>query len=251
MKPILSIGALLAGTAAAAGGVTYFLASGPGSGRSTAAAEVGPGDRVTASPDGSGEVGLLRDELQRLGATVHQLQVEVASLRASSAREPLQVASETPEGAPTTAALTPVQIEQQVRNVLAAEKQREEDQAEQDRIEREKQNAMRQAERIAERLSLAPSDQTLLANHLINAQDKRRALMDQMRDGGFDRNAMRSSFEQMRDWNNSELVRIFGPTVGTQIAEQTNDFGGRGGFGGPGGPGGGRGGRGGGGGGGG
>jgi CRP-like cAMP-binding protein len=242
MKPLIAIGALLVGAAAAAGGVTYFLASGPSSSLQGEEQAVTPNMPALASPGQGGELADLRDELRRLGTTVSQLQVEVAALRAATLREPLAADPEPGEEPLVTAALDPVRLEQQVLDVLAAEERRKEEQAELERIEREKQMAMRQAERIAERLSLAPSDQTLLANHLISAQDKRRQVMDQMRDSGFDRNAMRTTFEELNAWNTTELTRIFGPDIGGQIAEQTGNMGGRGGFGGGGRGGGGRGG---------
>jgi hypothetical protein len=226
MKPLILLGTFLVGAAIAGAGVAYLLTSTP----ATAADPVAPAAVREASPGRSSEVAELRDRVEQLGAVVGQLQMELAALRASSAREPLPLADEEPPE--TVAAANPVQIEQQVRAVLEAEERRKEEQAEIERIEREKQMALRQAERIAERLSLAPSDQTLLANHLINANDKRRQVMDQMREGDFDRNAMRSTFQELRDWNNAELMRIFGQDVGAQISEQTSNWGGRGGFGG-------------------
>jgi len=235
MKSLIAIGLFLVLAAAAAGGVVYFLSSGPAVGSGGEDQAIRPGHPVAASPTNGSEIGDLRDELARLGSTVTQLQMEVAALREASTREPLVAESEEPEGLVAAAALDPVQLDQRVRDVLADEKRREEEQAEQERIEREQQNALRQAERIAERLSLAPADQTLLGNHLINAQTKRREIMDGMRENGFDRNAMRSTFEELQAWNNTELIQLFGQDVGTQISEQTGNMGGRGGFGGMGG----------------
>jgi hypothetical protein len=226
MKPLILLGAFLVGAGAAGAGVAFLLASTP----ATAEAPASPAIAREADPSRGTEVADLRERVEQLATVVGQLKVEVGSLRAASAREPLSVETEeTPE---SLAAVNPVQLEQQVRAVLEAEERRKEEEAELQRIERENQMALRQAERIAERLSLAPADQTRLANHLIAANDKRREVMDQMREDGFDRNAMRSTFQELRDWNSTELVRIFGQDVGGQIAEQTSDWGGRGGFGG-------------------
>ena len=233
MKLLITLGALLVGTAAFGGGVAYFLAASPAPAGSGEGMALQPAPISAASPGERAELADLRDEIQRLASTVRQLQMEVEGLRSAASREPIEAARESESDQPTPlAAVDRVQLAERVREVLDEERRREEQQAEIERIEREKQNAIRMAERIGERLGLAPSDQTLLANHLISAQTKRNDLMQQMRDSGFDREDMRSSFEQLRDWNNAELLRLFGPDVGAQISEQTNNMGGRGGFGG-------------------
>ena len=229
MKTLIALGAVFAGAAVAAGGVAYFLSSAPARTSTSETLAAAPG----ASAVSAGEIADLRDEVRSLTDSVRKLQMDLAGLRSQASREPLAAEPRVDESsAPlATAAVSPVQIDQRVREVLAAERQREEEQAEQERVEREREAAVRQAERIAERLSLAPADQQRLAGHLVNAQDKRRSVMEGMRDAGFDRDAMRTTFEELRDWNNTELNRLFGPDVGGQIAEQTNNMG-RGGFGG-------------------
>jgi len=234
MKTALLFGGALFATAAAASGIAYVLTSQPAavdtaalSSRTAGADPIAAG----ATPAASTQMADLRDDLARLTATVRSLQAEVENLRSASTRE-------TMSAEPVVAAVEPQQLvrqdqlEQSVRDVMAAERQAEQQKAEADRIERDRQAATRMAERVGQRLSLAPADTTRLAAHLVDAQDKRNALMEQMRDSGFDRDAMRTSFEDLRTWNNNELVRLFGPDVGGQIAEQTNNMGGRGGFGG-------------------
>ena len=240
MKTALVFGGALFATAAAASGIAYVLTSQPT--RMEVAALDQPAtvepSQAGAAPGASTQVADLRDELARLTVTVRNLQSEVESLRSAATRETMSAEPEVAAVQPQ--AINRDQLEQSVRDVLAAERQAEQQKAETERIERDRQAATRMAERVGERLSLAPADTTRLANHLIAAQDKRNALMQQMRDSGFDRDDMRSSFEELRTWNNTELVRLFGADVGGQIAEQTNNMGGRGGFGGGfGGPGGG------------
>jgi hypothetical protein len=233
----LVFGAALFATAATAGSVAYVLARQPASARavetatlperSSAPADASP---LEASPGVSTQLSDLRDDLARLRSTVQGLQAEVESLRSASTRE--SMSPEPQAGSSQPVAIAREQVEQSVRDVLAAERQRQQQQEEQERIERERQAANRMAERVGERLSLAPADTTRLATHLIAAQDKRNLLMQQMREGGLERDDMRSSFEELRTWNQTELQRLFGADLGGQIAEQTNNLGGRGGFGG-------------------
>jgi DNA repair exonuclease SbcCD ATPase subunit len=240
MKSALVFGAALCATALAAGSIAYVVASQPASGPSletaslpASAASAPDASHGAALPGSSLELANLRDDLARLSTTVRSLQAEVESLRSASTRETM---AEPEAAAPQASAVPLTQLEQSVRDVLAAERQRERDQQELERIERERQQAQRTAERVGERLSLAPADTTRLATHLVAAQDRFNLLRDQMRDSGLDRDGMRSSFEDLRTWNQNELVRLFGQDLGAQIGEQTNPFGGGrgGGFGGQG-----------------
>jgi hypothetical protein len=233
MKTALVFGGALFATAAAASGIAYVLTSQPSAVDSAALSNQSASSEPTqtgATPGSSTQVADLRDDLARLTVTVRNLQAEVESLRSAATRETMSAVPAV--GAVEPQAISREQLEQSVRDVLAAEDQRKAQQAETERIERDRQAATRMAERVGAQLSLAPADTTRLATHLIAAQDKRNILMQQMRDSGFDRDAMRSSFEELRTWNNNELVRLFGADVGGQIAEQTNNMGGRGGFGG-------------------
>lgn len=239
MKPILFLaGALLAGAASA--GLTVLLVS---SDRPVerAAAAAAPS---AVSPAAPADLEGLRGELEMLSHTVAELQSELASLRAQQSRQPLAAeddAAVTPESL-AAAGLTPVQIEERMRDVFAAERQREQDERDAEMAERARQMATRQAERIAGELNLSAADTTRLADHLFTAGEKRREIFEGMRDGGFDRDAMRASMEEMREWNSQELYRTFSPAVAAQLEEMGNDVfgGGRGGPGGPGGFGGGR-----------
>lgn len=238
MKPLLLLGAALGATAIAAGSIAYVVASQPAAGPAielaalpSSAAAAPEGSLGAAAPGSNTELANLRDDLARLTTTVRSLQAELESLRSASTRETMAAEPEALHG--QVAGTPRDQLEQSVRDVLAAERKREQEQAELERIERERQQAGRMAERVGERLSLAPADTTRLATHLVTAQDRRNQLMQQMRDSGFDRDDMRSSFEELRVWNQSELTRLFGQDLGGQIAEQTNTMGGgRGGFGG-------------------
>jgi hypothetical protein len=232
MKPLLLLcaGFLLVGVLAA--GVTFFLASG---GRVQPAIEAA-GPAPTAAPASSAaDIEALRGEIAMLTRSLADLQSEVEGLRGSSLRQPLAVESELPTPESLAAAgLTPPQIEERMREVFAAEREREALEEKALREERERQSAARNAARIARDLGLGSADEKLLSEHLFASGQKRRELFDGARDGGFDREAMRASMEELRTWNTDQLYRIFSPSVAAQLEESGADmFGGGGrGFGG-------------------
>lgn len=227
MKPILFLlGALLAG-AASAGLTVLLVAPGNETGRSAVVAPeaVGP-----AGP--SSDVEGLRGEIDLLARTVGDLASQLEQLQASQSRQPmvLEESDAVTAESLSAAGLTPVQIEERMRDVFAAERQREEEQREVEEAERSRAQAERQAERIATELGLPPADQTRLAEHFVAAGAKRRELFEGMRTGSFDRESMRASMEELREWNTAELYRSFSPSVAAQLEELGNDMfgGGRG-----------------------
>lgn len=227
MKPIVLLaGAMLAGGASAA--LTVLIVS-PNRG----AASAGVTARTAAAPATSPtDVEGLRGEIDQLTRSLGELQAEVERLSASGARQPMPIddaGMDTPESL-AAAGLTPQQIEDRMREVFAAEREREEEQRVADQAERSRAQAERQAERIARELSLSPADQSRLTEHFITAGAKRRELFEGMRGGDFDRESMRASMEELRAWNSQELYRQFSPGVAAQLEEMGNDMfgGGRG-----------------------
>jgi DNA repair exonuclease SbcCD ATPase subunit len=224
MKPILFLaGALLAGAASAA--LTVLLVApgpAPTGGVVSARDAVGPAS-------GAADVQGLRGEIEMLSRTVGELQAEVERLSSTGLRQPLasvDVPDVTPESL-AAAGLTPVQIEERMREVFAAEREREDEQRAAEQAERARAQAERQAERIARELNLSPADQSLLTEHLVAAGAKRRELFDSLRGGEFDREGMRASMEELRAWNSQELYRQFSPALAAQLEEMGNDvFGG-------------------------
>lgn len=218
---VLVVVLVLAGLAAV-GGVMFLTASRmePAPALSGAAAPA-PG----AADDGetARQLSGLRNELAHLSSLVADLQQQVELLESSASREamPAEVESTPLE----VAALAPAQIESTVKDVLEAEKQREEEERAARRRERDLEASAKQAERIAQELGLSTSDQNVLADHLFASREKRNELMAEVRENGFDREAMRSSFEEIRSWNDGELQRLFGADLAVQIGEQTNDWG--------------------------
>jgi hypothetical protein len=224
MKPILFLlGALLAG-AVSAGLTALWIAPGRAPERGATPA------RELERPAGdAAEVAALRGEIDLLSRGLGDLQAQVERLESSQLRQPLALEQDGAATVETLAAagLTPVEIEERMRDVFAAERQREQDERDVQEAERARAQAERQAARIAQDLGLAPADQARLTEHFVAAGAKRRELFEGLRGGEFDRESMRASMEELREWNTQELYRSFSPSVAAQLDELGNDvFGG-------------------------
>ncbi len=218
---------LLGGLAA---GAMFLTLGSRGQSRSPVAdsSATGAAAPVAITPAAPDAVASLQAEVGRLSERLFEMEVELASLRSGRLREPLSIESE-PDGTAEltgdeSAAFTPVQVEQRMREVFAAEREREEREAETARMERERQAVITRAERVARELSMSPGEEKLLVGHMLSAQDKRRVLMEQLRESGFDRDTIRAGMEDFRAWNSSELVRLFGSNLATQLEEQGRDL---------------------------
>ena len=179
-------------------------------------------------------------EIAQLRSAVDSLRDEVSRLSTSreSAVEPVA----TPAAAITASAPS--------RDVILGVMQQEEDRKDEERrLEREKreQDALtRRIERIAEKLSLSSADQTTLSQIYTEERQKQTEMWTAMRDGGMDREMIRESMTEVRDWRTEQLNLSFGEDLAGQIAEESggrgwgdwtgggrgNDGGGRGGRGG-------------------
>ena len=229
MKPLsLALFLVLAAAtgAATAGAVLYAMGGAPAPAQAPAAA--GPASAAAAPAAGDEEMSRVQAELRMLSGRVAELTQQLALVRSAAERQP--VAQAEPEQVqPAEAVAVP---RQQVETILAELRQEEERQRELERQERERRLVEQRAERIARELGLAPADQTRLAGFMNEANTKRQELMTQVRENGFDRDAMRASFQELRQWSNDELTRTFGAPLAEQILDASDDFGPRGGWGG-------------------
>ena len=236
MKPIaiiaIGIGALAGG---AIGATLIGLIASPAAPTPAAASPEAVTEYVAAQTDDSHilEIASLRSELDTL-------RDEVARL--SSSRESAVETVATPVAAVSANAPS--------RDVILGVMQQEEDRKDEERrLEREKreQDALtRRIERIAEKLSLSSADQTTLSQIYTEERAKQTEMWTAMRDGGMDREMIRESMTEVRDWRTEQLNLSFGEDLAGQIAEESggrgwgdwtgggrgNDGGGRGGRGG-------------------
>jgi hypothetical protein len=191
----------------------------------------------TASPAAAGEALASRNEVVELRSRIDQMTMELAQLnselramRDQSERAPVEVAAQTPLTTDTEATLGLKR--EAVLKILAEERDRQQKERDAERIERETQAAKNRASKIAKELSMAPGDEEQLAALMVLSNQKRQEMMDKMRDGGFDRDTARTSFEELRTWQSDQLTRAFGADLAEQIQKLEMQ---RMGFGGPGG----------------
>jgi hypothetical protein len=178
------------------------------------------------------------DKLAMLSARLDAMTAELESLRSSANRAPVTLAAA--PTAPTAEASNAVTDEQRraVLTVLAEDRARQAAEAEAKRVEAEKDMANRRAARVAKDLNLSPGDETRLADLMFEGGQKAQAFRETMRNGTFDRDAMRTQFESFRTWQTDQYTVAFGASIAEQILQ--SEGGDRMmGFGGPGGPGGG------------
>jgi len=180
-------------------------------------------------------------EVATLRSEVDTLRTEVARL--SSARENAVEADATPASATTEN----VPSRNMILGVMQQEEDRKEDERRLEREQREQDALTRRIERVAEKLSLSSADQATLSQIYTEERKKQTEMWTTMRDGGMDRDMIRESMTEVRDWRTEQLNLSFGEDLASQIAEESGgrgwgDWGGGGGRGNNGG--GGRGGRG-------
>ncbi len=216
MKIFLVLIGLLAAAAAGAASGAFFAPAAP-----SAPTAASPAPVQVAERDGATDRAF-EARIDALSMQIADLQDELGALRASAARtpvEPLEVAAAAPIGAPVPA----VQREQILR-VIADEKAAEAQKRENERIQREEEQRLQRADRMAQRVGLNEAQERQLADFYLVERNKFEEMRIAARDAvGGDPADMRTAFRDARDWRNGELVRLFGPEVGGQIAEADQD----------------------------
>ncbi|MBI5434212.1 MAG: hypothetical protein HZA52_15370 [Planctomycetes bacterium] len=174
----------------------------------------------------------LQRAIDSLSMQVSQLSSEVQALRGHSERAP--ATADAAQTLPTEAALAASALSEtereQVRDVLAQEFKRQEDERAAQRAKREQEAAERRADSIAKKLNLVAKDTARLSEILVAENQKRRELFDNIQDSGFDREQMRQTMGELMTWKKDELTGAFGTALADQISELDQPR--RGGFGG-------------------
>ncbi|HVS12189.1 MAG TPA: hypothetical protein VMS76_20170 [Planctomycetota bacterium] len=169
----------------------------------------------------------LRAEIAMLSGRLAKVQDELGRLRDAAERTPVQPASLEGSGAAAKVEVPPIQ-RQAVLQILEEERQREEDEREAQRKERELRAIENRAGRVARELGMSPADERRLVELMVIETQRRDELIAQVRDGGFDRETMRQSMQELQRWRSDELAKSFGPSLAQQIGEQGADWGGGG-----------------------
>lgn len=116
-------------------------------------------------------------------------------------------------------------IEALVQEAITADYERREQDREQRREEEQREWIDLRADRLAEELGLGSADRNRLAEVLNGEADRRRELMDEMRETG-PTGDVRDRFREIRTWKEEELTAQLGADIATQVLER--DRGGRG-----------------------
>lgn len=106
-----------------------------------------------------------------------------------------------------------------ILRVIEEDRVMQEQKREAERKEREALQAKQRAERTAQRLGMDALQTQTLADFYVSE----RAKFDELRQGwqnGGDPEGMREQMRVAREWRDAELNRLFGPTLGPQLAEQ-------------------------------
>ena len=233
MKPILLaalLAALVAGFVSAAAVVVLV-----GRSRASAAHEAAVAERDVAtaaaaqayeqSSEAASDAALSRDLAEQvaiLSGEVDSLRRELASLRESQDRQ----------AAPSAVESAPINVDQlaavqrdAVVQILQEERDREAAKRDEERKLREQQALAERSARLAKELGLGAADERKLTEFMGVAAAKRDELFRGMRDGNFDRDAMRTNFETYRSWAETELNATFGANLGAQIMQANRDVG--------------------------
>ncbi|MCE9594649.1 MAG: hypothetical protein K8S98_10700 [Planctomycetes bacterium] len=180
----------------------------------------------------------LQRSVDALSMQVSQLSADVQALRErSSDRTPATTASLVApalDDAGVQARQLSDSEREQVRDVLAQEFKRQEDERATQRAKREQDAAERRADSIAKKLDLAAKDTARLSEILVAENEKRRGLFENIQDSGFDREQMRTTMTELQNWKKDELTKAFGSALADQISDLDQPR--RGGFGGDFGP---------------
>lgn len=165
----------------------------------------------------SAQISTLERKVAALEDQVGMLTTEIGELRSSGSRTPALIAlGEMEAGTGATAAAEGGQVDL-IRDVIAQENQRREDERNAEREKREIAAAERRAERVAKELNMTSADQRRLTDLMLEESKMRRELIDTAQETGFDRESMRANFEEMRTWRSDALTKTFGSALAEQI----------------------------------
>ena len=219
MKPLhLVLVALLACTAGAAGGwfASRVAQTPAGSGSAEALqADIKPQSGGPAKPTmREAELVAKVESLERALDALHQ---DVADMRTSSSR----VAVVEPEKAainPDTTAFV-AQHRSAILAVIEQDRVEQARKAEEERKQRQLEQAQQQADRVAQKYGLNPAQ----TKQLESFGETQRARMDELRttmqNGTGDPQALRQSFQEFRTQSETELTTLYGPDLAAKLME--------------------------------
>ncbi|TDJ79995.1 MAG: hypothetical protein E2O39_00085 [Planctomycetota bacterium] len=170
-----------------------------------------------AAPASQARVDALVARIQALTDRVDELSMEITTLRTSSGRAPIEAAlgEEVRPGA-TSAATLPreaiVEVITEERERLAAERRLQREQRELDLL-------LARAEGIARELGLAPGEEKILADVLIEERRRITELLSGLKEERTPeaRVAVKLALKDLASWRSQELTQRLGPVTGELV----------------------------------
>ncbi|MHC4261810.1 MAG: hypothetical protein ACYSWX_04760 [Planctomycetota bacterium] len=156
-------------------------------------------------------VALMSEELEALRSRLELVETE---------RQAVAMSDVSTDGTPldSLASVAPEEQRQLVLDVLEQQRLEEEAERRQEREEREQARAQDKADRIAEALGLTSVERDTLAGIYAEEGVRRGEIFETMRDAGpGDRDAIRDSFDSLREWTEGELELQLGADLAGQI----------------------------------
>lgn len=231
MKPIVVVLSLIAAVAAGAvGGIVASTTATPAqavAGPSRGAARAP--ETATARPSALVDNSDVQKQIGDLSNEVARLQAELVALREGRVRADATEAAQAVTTEEIPAGSLAIIHEDAIRRVIAKDRAELQQKEEDARKQREIDSAVQRAERIAKELGLSTAEQQKLAEVYVMERDKRDEFRKAFQDGTVpDRDQMRQTFQEFRDWRTTELTS----RLGADLAAKVNEFeGDRGGFG--------------------
>jgi hypothetical protein len=209
---LVFVGLVLAAAAGAVGGAVFSPAA-----PARVVEPLQPQSQTAAVP------GISKEAQQRLDAMsmeISDLQTQIAGLRQQASRAP--AVGSTPELAAVSPASDDFADLHRAAIIKVIDDQRAEEarKREEERKQREIQQAKQHAERVATKVPLSEGQKLLLAQFYEDDRAKMDEMRTQMRDtmeaGG---TPVRDAFREAREWHTNELTRLFGTELAGQIDE--------------------------------
>lgn len=206
-----------------------FVIAQPRPESATATVADSPGRSAALTPSSSPADSETLARLDALDREIADLRAQLAAVRSGADRQPTAtpVAVEA-ENAPSTGGMSAAEHES-VLKVIAEDRAEQKRKQDEERQQRDLQNALAHADRAAQKYGLTMDQKKGLADVFVQDAEKSNDLQTHMQQQGFngDREAIRKAFSDLDTWRTDELTKRLGADLAQQIHDgEFNRFGG-------------------------
>jgi hypothetical protein len=220
MKALLVIVGLVVAAGAGAAGGALCTGMCPLSCPSDAVEVVKPPSVVTPGP--AVMPAEAQQRLDALSMELGNLQTQIAALRAEKSREPAGVtaATEVAAASPESTAVFAAVHRDAILKVIDDREAEIARKREEERKQREEQQLVARADRVATRLNMSEGQKQLLVTYYASERARMEEVRMQARDvADGTPGAAREAFQAAQEWRTTELTRLFGTELGGQIRD--------------------------------